>query len=117
LTALPAGMEGAAKDAKNNARYVRIELPRKGTLTLAEVQVFADGRNIAGSGTAKQSSTAHGGSAQRAVDGNTNGSYGSGTQTHTNENEERPWWELDLKSPQPISAITVWNRTEQNGNY
>jgi len=81
------------------------------------VQVFAEGRNIAGSGTARQSSTAHGGDAQRAVDGNTNGSYGSGAETHTNENEVRPWWELDLKSPQPISGIAIWNRTENNGGY
>jgi azurin len=118
LTALPPAMDAALKNSKNaNGRFVRIELPRKGTLTLAEVQVFADGRNIAGAGTAKQSSTSNGGDAQRAVDGNTDGSYSSGTETHTNENEDHPWWELDLKTAQPISAIAIWNRTENNGGY
>ena len=29
------------------AQFVRIELPRKGTLTLAEVQIYSDGKNIA----------------------------------------------------------------------
>ena len=51
------------------------------------------------------------------LDGNTDGAYSSGTQTHTNENESNPWWELDLKTPQPISAIAVWNRSENNGGY
>ena len=118
LSALPPAMEAALQNSKTaNGRFVRIELPRKGTLTLAEVQVFVDGRNVAGSGTAKQSSTSNGGEAQRAVDGNTDGSYASGTETHTNENEDHPWWELDLKTPQPISAIAVWNRSENNGGY
>ena len=40
------------------ARFVRIELPRRGTLTLAEVQVFANGAYVAAAGVAKQSSTA-----------------------------------------------------------
>ena len=118
LNALPPAMDATLQNAKAaNGRYVRIELPRKGTLTLAEVQVFVDGRNIAGSGSAKQSSTSNSGEAQRAVDGNTDGSFGSGTQTHTTENESRPWWELDLKTAQPISAIAVWNRSENNGTY
>ena len=118
LRALPPGLDAAFQDAKLAlGRFVRIELPRKGTLTLAEVQVFVDGRNVAGTGVAKQSSTSNSGDAQRAVDGNTDGAYSSGTQTHSVENEDHPWWELDLKTPQPIGAIAVWNRTENNGGY
>lgn len=92
------------------ARFVRIELPRRGTLTLAEVQVFANDVNVASSGTAKQSSTAYGGVAQRAIDGKTDASFEAGTQTHTNEGENNPWWEVDLKTDQPVSAVAVWNR-------
>ncbi|WP_367870920.1 plastocyanin/azurin family copper-binding protein [Luteolibacter sp. Populi] len=111
LAKMPAPIASALEAGKGGkARYVRIELPRRGTLTLAEVQVFANGVNVAGSGTAKQSSTSNNGDAQRAVDGKTDPTYDSGTQTHTAENENNPWWELDLKSDQPVSAVAVWNR-------
>ena len=118
LTAFPAEVEAAIKGTHSaEGRFVRIELPRKGTLTLAEVQVFVDGRNIAGTGVAKQSSTSNSGDAQRAVDGNTDGAYSSGSETHSVENEDHPWWELDLKTARPIEAVTVWNRTENGGSY
>jgi azurin len=92
-------------------RFVRIELPRVGTLSLAEVQVFSAGKNIARSGKARQSSTEHSGSADRAIDGRTDGSYASGAQTHSREQEKNPWWEVDLGSEQPIESIVVWNRS------
>jgi azurin/glucose/arabinose dehydrogenase len=112
LSQLPPPVAAELEASKGGkARYVRIELPRRGTLTLAEVQVFANGVNVAGSGVAKQSSTAHGGSAQRAIDGKTDPDFASGTQTHTNEGENNPWWELDLKTEQPVEAVAVWNRT------
>ncbi len=115
---LPEALAAKVKDVKGTAgRYIRIELPRRGTLTLAEVQVVSDGANIAPSGKARQSSVAFGGAPSRAIDGNTNGSYGSGTQTHTRENEDHPWWELDLGAERPIEAIIVWNRSEGNGTY
>lgn len=98
-------------------RFVRIELPRRGTLTLAEVQVFSGGRNIALGGKARQSSIAYGGEPSRAIDGRTDGDYASGTETHTQENERRPWWEVDLRSQQPIDSIVIWNRSENNGEY
>ena len=98
-------------------RFVRIELPRRGTLTLAEVQVFSGGRNVAPQGTARQSSEAHGGGAARAIDGRTDGDYASGTQTHTQENETNPWWEVDLGANRAIDSVVVWNRSEQNGAY
>ena len=44
---LPPALQAEASAAKANARFVRVELPRRGTLTLAEVQVFSDGKNIA----------------------------------------------------------------------
>ncbi|MCA9152325.1 MAG: HEAT repeat domain-containing protein, partial [Planctomycetales bacterium] len=105
---------GDRQDAKGTyGRYVRIELPgRRRTLTLAEVEVMSDGRNIARGGTATQSATSHGGVAERAIDGRTSGSYSSGTQTHTPENSRDPWWEVDLGDEYPLDAIRVFNRTE-----
>lgn len=96
------------------ARYVRVSLPRRGTLTLAEVEVFSGGNNIARSGKASQSSTSNNGHAGKAIDGNTHGSFGNGGQTHSNENEDKPWWELDLGQEMPIESIVIWNRTESN---
>ena len=58
------------------ARFVRIELPGdKRILTLAEVEVFSAGRNIAAGGKATQSST-YGGVASRAIDGNKHPDWG-----------------------------------------
>ena len=77
------------------------------TLTLAEVQVFSGGKNIARNGAAKQSTTAHSGEASRAIDGNTDGNFGNGGQTHTQEDRNRPWWELDLGGVYPIESIVI----------
>jgi putative heme-binding domain-containing protein len=96
-------------------RYVRIELPGfRRTLTLAEVEVVSDGRNVARRGKASQSSTAYGGNAQKAIDGNTNGAYEAGGQTHSEENSEFPWWQVDLGGAFPIDRIIVWNRTDDS---
>jgi hypothetical protein len=81
------------------------------------VQVFSEGRNIALGCKARQSSTSNGGEAGRAVDGNTNGAYGSGTETHTQENDANPWWEVDLGGERPVEAVVVWNRSEGGGVY
>lgn len=93
-------------------RYVRIELPgRRRILTLAEVEVYAEGTNVARGGKATQINVDFGGVPQRAIDGNTNSSYGSGTQTHTRQSDN-PWWELDLGREELIESIKVYNRTE-----
>ena len=97
---------------KGGARYVRIELPRRGTLTLAEVEVWSGGQNVARRGKASQSTTGNSGDAAHAIDGNNDGSFGSGSQTHSAENDRNPWWEVDLGSEQPVEAVSVWNRTE-----
>ncbi len=118
LQGLPASLAEQLKNQKENlGRFVRIELPRRGTLPLAAVQVFSDGVNIAPTGKASQSSTAFGGEAARALDGNTSGSFGDGGQTHTAENSQNPWWELDLGSERPIDEIVVWNRSEGRGQF
>ena len=114
LAGLPPELAKTVEAGKGvKGRYVRIELPGKlKTLTLAEVQVFSDGMNVALRGKAKQSSTEHNGAASRAVDGNTSGTYTDGTSTHTNEGSNDPWWELDLGREFPVERIVVWNRTD-----
>ena len=98
-------------------RFVRIELPRGQPLTLAEVQIFSGGKNIALQGRARQSSTTAGGDAQHAVDGRTDGHYAAGTSTHTTGADAQTWWEVDLQSEQPLDAVTVWTRTDENKKY
>ncbi|HVX60946.1 MAG TPA: family 16 glycoside hydrolase, partial [Pirellulales bacterium] len=93
-------------------RFVRIELPRTGTLSLAEVEVYSGGRNIARTGKASQKNTSWGGHASRGIDGNMSGIYTDGGQTCTEENTPEPWWELDLGGMHPIESIVVYNRTE-----
>jgi putative heme-binding domain-containing protein len=118
LTGLPAPLASQVDNRRGSmGRFVRIELPQRGTLTLAEVQVFSDGKNIAASGQAKQSSVGHGGEPSRAIDGNTSGRYGDGGQTHTAENDASPWWELDLQNERPIEAVAIWTRSENNGQF
>src|SRR5262249_18750802 len=75
LHELPKDLAGSSKAAKGNTgRYVRIELPgNRRTLTLAEVEVYSDGRNVARQGRATQKNTNHGGDAQHAIDGNKSG--------------------------------------------
>ena len=116
LDGLPKALGGGTKSSKGTeGRFVRIELRGRRTLTLAEVEVYSDGRNIAPLGKATQKNTAYNGPAERAIDGNKNGSYGDGGQTHTQENTTNPWWEVDLGADYPIDSVAVWNRTE--GDY
>lgn len=110
----PAEKKDAAA-AGVQARYVRIELPGDWrTLTLAEVEVFSEGKNIAPAGTASQSTTGYGAGAKRAIDGNSRPTWGSGGLTHTVDNRENPWWELDLGGDFAVSSVEVWNRGDAN---
>jgi len=114
IRGLPAHLDQA--NAKNLVgRFVRVELPgRQRTLTLAEVEVFSDERNIAPAGKARQSTTSHGGDASKAIDGNKSTSYGDGGQTHSAEGTNNPWWEVDLGGDYPIDRIAVFNRGDGN---
>ncbi|MCW5550730.1 MAG: DUF1553 domain-containing protein [Verrucomicrobiae bacterium] len=93
------------------ARFVRIELPGKDRiLSLAEVQVFSGGDNVARNGKATQSSVDYAGVPERAIDGTTNGDFDAGSTTHT-RTERDPWWEVDLGEELPLDSIAIWNRT------
>ena len=94
-------------------RYVRVELPRSGVLSLSEVQVMSGGENIAVKGKASQSSTAGYSAdpyAKKAIDGNTDGDFNEGkSTTHTNP-EKNPWWEVDLGEERGLNQVVIWNR-------
>ncbi|WP_206028444.1 DUF1553 domain-containing protein [Thalassoroseus pseudoceratinae] len=97
------------------ARFVRIELPGKSRmLSLAEVQVFAEGKNIAPSGSATQSSVDYNGPPKLAIDGNTDGHYFNAKSTTHTKTENNPWWEVDLGKVASIERVIVWNRTDGN---
>jgi hypothetical protein len=103
----------SAKEGAKKARFVRVELPGpKRMLSLAEVQVFSGGENIAPKGKATQSSTDFDGPANLANDGNTDGDYFKAKSTTHTRAEDDPWWEVDLGGEFPVDNVVVWNRTD-----
>lgn len=65
--------------------------------------------NIALGKQVSQSSTAFGGDASRALDGNTNSSYSQQSITHT-KFENQPWWEVDLGRTEQVGLVRLHNR-------
>ena len=78
-------------------------------LTL-NAQPFAE-LNWAIGGTATQSSTAVGGEAGHAIDGNTDGFWANGSVTLNDTADDEGWWEVDLGANRPIGRVQVWFRT------
>ncbi|MEG1553041.1 MAG: SUMF1/EgtB/PvdO family nonheme iron enzyme [Kiritimatiellia bacterium] len=96
-----------------DARYVTVDIPKDSAiLSLAEVEVFSHGKNIAPQGKAVQSETVNGGEAALAIDGNSLGQSNAGTITRTPDGGINPIWELDLGANVPIEKIVLWNCTE-----
>jgi len=92
-------------------RYVHVTIPGPGhTLSLAEVQVFSGGKNVALKCKTVQNSTASAGVSSRAVDGRTDGEWSRGSITHTVEGMTAPCWEVDLGAARSIEKISLWNR-------
>jgi hypothetical protein len=104
---------GPPRASPVTGRYVRVELPGKDRiLSLAEVEVFARGENVARRGKASQSSTDFDGPARLAVDGKTDGRFVEAKSTTHTAISENPWWEVDLESGHAIDRILIWNRTD-----
>ena len=100
------------------ARFVRVEIPdRKAFLSLAEVQVFSGGGNVAVKGKATQSSTGFNGPPALAIDGNTDGDYHVAKSTTHTQEDQGPWWEVDLGSASRIDKVVIWNRTDSDLGY
>ena len=68
--------------------------------------------NIAVGKSTTQSSTGFGGISSRAVDGNTDGTWGNNSVTHTDNTSANNWWEVDIESNEDIKEINLWNRTD-----
>ncbi|HUP60265.1 MAG TPA: carboxypeptidase regulatory-like domain-containing protein [Thermoanaerobaculia bacterium] len=106
-------------------RYVRLYRNGTAELQLGEVEVWAPASakrvNLAiGRTSARQSSTQSSNPslarAEHAVNGDLSGSYGSlGSTTHTNL-EANAWWDVDLGSVLPISAVDVFMRFSTDPN-
>ncbi|MBU2951700.1 sulfatase-like hydrolase/transferase [Tamlana agarivorans] len=67
--------------------------------------------NLASTGTVSQSSIANGNGPQKAIDGNFSGAIADGSVIETNE-EDEPWWEVDLGSEKIINTIGITNRSD-----
>jgi hypothetical protein len=97
------------------AQIIQIVLPGpRRELSLAEVEVFSGGTNVALRGVYKTeagSSTGDGNVAARALDGDTNGHYNAGSLAHVPW-RDTPKWYVDLKRAYPIDKIVVWSRTD-----
>ena len=65
--------------------------------------------NIARGKPTKQSSVAHGGVPQRAVDGNVNSHWNGRSCTHT-QRQRQPWWRVDLQMMYPVAKVKLTNR-------
>ena len=76
--------------------------------------------NVAQGKTAEQSSTITAGgitgSASKAVDGNTNGTFFTSSPQNSSvaatQNQSQPYWQVDLQSNHFIEEINIYNRTD-----
>lgn len=104
------------------ARYVCVRHDAREYLQVAEIEVYpasshhivSNGKltNLAIFGKARQSSTGWGGTADRGIDGLTDGNFDGGTTTHTAEGDRTPWFEVDLGEVQKVMALAVHNRVD-----
>ena len=104
-----------ASAAPSKGRYVHVRLARiPAVLSIAELEVYSGGRNVAKGKRATQSSLGSGGVPERAVDGNTNHDWGGRSITHTNEGEKKKpqWWEVDLGTSVSVDKIVLYNRKD-----
>ncbi|NQT36873.1 MAG: SUMF1/EgtB/PvdO family nonheme iron enzyme [Planctomycetes bacterium] len=97
-------------------RYVNVSIPGYAKiLSLAEVQVYSAGKNVAQGKKAGQTSIGSDGAASRAVDGNTSGKWEDGSITHTAEVTNDPAWEVDLRKNIAIEEVVIFNRDGYEG--
>ncbi|KAL5261440.1 hypothetical protein ACHWQZ_G007220 [Mnemiopsis leidyi] len=68
-------------------------------------------------GVATQGSTAYGGVPSRAIDGNIDGRWKSGTCTHTKEGSNSTWWKLSFFVQFKVNFIVLWNRNQDGQSF
>ena len=64
-------------------------------------------QNLALGKPARQSSTYPGGAASKGVDDNVNGHWSGGSCTHTWNNPQPAWWEVNLEDVKNISKVNI----------
>ena len=77
---------------------------------------IVDYSNLAQNKPAWQSSSASGGTADRAVDGKTDPDYSQGNTCTTTDNDYPPWWMVDLGEQYDVTQVVITNKNK-NGNY
>ncbi|XP_067652419.1 fucolectin-like [Haliotis asinina] len=70
--------------------------------------------NLALNKPTHQSSTVYGGTSDRAVDGNNNPDFFSGSCTHAHDFQSFNWWQVDLLSTFHVISVSISNR---DGDY
>lgn len=85
-------------------------------MLLAIFIIVSIGKNVALWKSTTQSSVYYDGrihyTSDKAVDGNGDGDFGSGTCTHTAINDNQPTWSVDLENAYYIVAIKIKNRKD-----
>ena len=106
------GVRARGRPSPMDVARLRIRLEgKRRILSLAEVEVWAAGTNVAPQGKVRQSSTGYGGTPERAIDGNSSGRFDDESVTHTNEGRD-PWWELRWSDPVRPDRLVIANRTD-----
>ncbi|XP_066490575.1 uncharacterized protein [Tiliqua scincoides] len=115
ISSLGPGETGSFNCEGMQGQYVTVTIPGVQYLTVCEVQVFGErigpsGHNVALEGRAFQSSTYNElGGPENALDGSASTNYLRGHCTHTQQ-EDNPWWTVDLRAEFRISRVSVTNR-------
>ncbi|KPP58427.1 hypothetical protein Z043_123749 [Scleropages formosus] len=113
ISSIPAGGSSTFHCSGMKGRYVNVVLLRSEYLTLCEVEVNAVpalDEDVALNGKATQSSQYDSlGSADNAIDGNTNVVYGNASCSHT-QFDLKPWWRVDLLNEYKVTTVTITNR-------
>ncbi len=120
------GSAGAEESFSVNAtgRYVRIQLSGSGILHMAEVEILGCAQggtqdpcqggttsNLALNQASAQSSTYGIGTANLANDGNDTGTSPWSADLQHTQNEEQPWWQVDLGGISYLEELRIVNRT------
>ncbi|HES9802487.1 TPA: discoidin domain-containing protein, partial [Streptococcus pneumoniae] len=98
----------------NHNGMVEMSINTEGTgpVSFPTPDKFNDGNlNIAYAKPTTQSSVDYNGDPNRAVDGNRNGNFNSGSVTHTRA-DNPSWWEVDLKKMDKVGLVKIYNRTD-----
>ncbi|XP_072431087.1 fucolectin-1-like [Chiloscyllium punctatum] len=78
---------------------------------ILHLAVNREQENVALKGQATQSTTAFGGEAEQAIDGNTASEWTGHSCTHTTL-MANPWWRINLQQPYHIATVKITNRAD-----